>query len=325
MSIITSKASSAITLSRFIFVITIVLLHSRIDQDIEPGIASYFIHYFCNFNTSNDFVCHLFHPSVPVLFILSGYLFFFNVEKLDTLTYRNKLKSRIKSLLLPFIIWTAFSILAKIFIYKEATFSLTYIIRSLTIDPLGVLWFIRDLMIIAIMSPMYFYITKILKLGGVLIIYLILEMLFPNQQSVWFNIYFLIGSAVAINKITIETILEKINYKLCLFIYFVYLSVTTVFQIDIQIPGKSAIMLIGVLGACMNVKQFKDGGFSTFLYFIHPYIKGIKVILIKFIPLSNDINCIIVLLARIIATIIISLFIYKLIPNKLRSILVGGR
>ena len=57
MSLITVKASTAINNTRFLFVLGIVCLHCRIDQDIVALNAPIFIKYFCNFNLSQDFIC----------------------------------------------------------------------------------------------------------------------------------------------------------------------------------------------------------------------------------------------------------------------------
>lgn len=164
-SIISTKASSALNNLRLLMVFAIVCQHSRIDQDITNGNATSFIKYFCNFEFPHDFICHLFHPSVPILFILSGYLFFFNVDNYSVDEYKKKLLGRVKSILVPFLIWTAIGIVATPFLYKkDVTF--LYIIESLTTNPIGVLWYLRDLIVIALMSPIYYYIVKKVKIGG---------------------------------------------------------------------------------------------------------------------------------------------------------------
>ena len=101
---------------------------------------------------------------------------------------------------------------------------------------------------------------------------------------------------------------------------------TVYYQTEITLPFRAVIILIGLLGFFMNTKiNFKDSGFSTFLYLTHPYAKAVKSIIVMFIPLSNDINCTLVLITRIILTTALSLILYKSIPKKIRSILIGGR
>lgn len=151
MGIISKKTSTAINNSRLLFVIAIVCLHCRIDQDVNPQNTQWFIQYCCNFDISNDFVCHLIHPVVPSLFILSGYLFFSNMKELDRNEYIKKIKGRVKSLLIPYLIWSIIGLIAIFFIYKKETPSFMYIIKALTITPEGVLWYIRDLMLLAIL------------------------------------------------------------------------------------------------------------------------------------------------------------------------------
>ena len=43
--------------------------------------------------------------AMPVFFIMSGYLFFANVDKWDVATYKKKILRRVKTLLIPYLIW----------------------------------------------------------------------------------------------------------------------------------------------------------------------------------------------------------------------------
>ena len=43
--------------------------------------------------------------AMPTFFVISGYLFFANVTDWNTKTYLGKLRRRVKTLLIPYIIW----------------------------------------------------------------------------------------------------------------------------------------------------------------------------------------------------------------------------
>ena len=43
--------------------------------------------------------------AVPIFFMLSGFLFFYKLEKFDMRVYVEKLKSRFRTLLMPYLIW----------------------------------------------------------------------------------------------------------------------------------------------------------------------------------------------------------------------------
>lgn len=49
--------------------------------------------------------------AVPVLFFISGYLYFVNIDKLSYEQYKNKTRSRIKSLFIPYIFWNGLYIM----------------------------------------------------------------------------------------------------------------------------------------------------------------------------------------------------------------------
>ena len=55
------------------------------------------------------------HVCVPTFYLISGYLFFIGLEKWNGKVYLNKLKKRIKSLLVPFLIWNTICILLPAF------------------------------------------------------------------------------------------------------------------------------------------------------------------------------------------------------------------
>lgn len=101
---------------------------------------------------------------VPVFFALSGFLFFQNLEWKD---FPRKLKTRFKSLFVPYIIW---NLLGFLFvpaichipqIASRTNFSLPeFELGGFSYDTLwdtnyNITWFIRDLMIYIICAPMY--------------------------------------------------------------------------------------------------------------------------------------------------------------------------
>ena len=90
---------------RFPLAVMVVVIHSSISKDyhlpdytalsgtdICVALQILFSHVVC-------------HVSVPVFFMMSGYFFFYKAEKFDVTTYLSKLKSRIYTLLIPYILW----------------------------------------------------------------------------------------------------------------------------------------------------------------------------------------------------------------------------
>lgn len=133
--------------------------------------------------------------SVPIYFFIAGYVFFL-CERFDVTTYRHKLRNRFKSLFIPYIIWNLLTIALyaikqlPVFSGLRATAVSTWQFSwrsfwsafwmydgGLTPDGLHVanvhavfpidqpLWFLRDLMILALCSPLLYFLLRRFKAG----------------------------------------------------------------------------------------------------------------------------------------------------------------
>lgn len=131
--------------------------------------------------------------SVPIYFFISGFVFFLGI-KLTKATYIQKLKNRMKTLLIPYIIWNIIPVLLSLLkrlpcfsflfpnIHKtQLDFSLPAILANFWdcskgifiqpessesvvnnhIYPIDVpLWFVRDLMIVVLCTPVLYWVLK---------------------------------------------------------------------------------------------------------------------------------------------------------------------
>ena len=122
--------------------------------------------------------------SVPIYFFISGFVFFLSVEW-SREKYIQKLKNRVKTLLIPYLIWNMIALLLVIisqiyftpFLSKPMqawNFSLKNIllcyweykgellgIEISSLHPInGVLWFVRDLMIVVLCTPLLYRLMK---------------------------------------------------------------------------------------------------------------------------------------------------------------------
>lgn len=91
--------------------------------------------------------------AMPTFFVMSGYLFFANVEQFNKEIYQQKLWRRIKTLLIPYIIWNL------LMAAKLKMFSLSIFWTPANMP----LWFLRDLMIVSLLTPIIYIGVK--KLG----------------------------------------------------------------------------------------------------------------------------------------------------------------
>lgn len=148
--------------------------------------------------------------AMPAFFVMSGYLFFANVTKWNTLTYWHKIKRRIKSLLIPYIIWNL------LMAVKMHTYNLSIFWKPANMP----LWFLRDLIIVSLLTPIIYIGVK--KLGW----WIIVTLLPIYMTGIWaiqpdLNPYaicfFTLGALLSIEKMDImETFMrfEKPSYLL---------------------------------------------------------------------------------------------------------------
>ena len=137
----------------------IVFLHS---YNLPENFEKNYIYYIENFITNG-----ITRSAVPFFFILSGYLFFYNFE-FSLKKYFIKLKKRIKSILAPFLLWSLFYLmlvlllnLINIKIVNYSIISIYDFIYYLILKPIPFqLWFLRDLFIIVVLSPLIYWILK---------------------------------------------------------------------------------------------------------------------------------------------------------------------
>ena len=155
--------SNKITLIQFILSVAIVYQHTQ--WRYSGGII--FI------NKIHEFLFYLFEAAVPMFFMISGYLFYrtFSIEKT-----KEKLKSRVKTLLVPYLIWNV--VYAVFFV----TMSLIGFVKNIHIEWNGKivlqilnsdfspLWFVKYLMIFTLIAPIMYYVFKNKYFGAIAIL-----------------------------------------------------------------------------------------------------------------------------------------------------------
>ncbi len=140
--------------------------------------------------------------AVPAFFVMSGYLFFANVEKFTKTVYWQKIKRRTKTLLIPYIIWNLLM-----------TVKLGKINLDIFIDPANMpLWFLRDLMVVSLLTPVIYVGVK--KLGWWLIVILIpiyitgIWAIQPNLNP-YAICFFTLGAMLSIKKMDLVETCKK--------------------------------------------------------------------------------------------------------------------
>ncbi|MDR3137899.1 MAG: acyltransferase [Tannerellaceae bacterium] len=217
-----SLQSQVIDLLRFPLIVGVVFIHIKLSTVSGTGVYEAFRRLF------SDILAGV---SVPLFFIISGYLYFRNVD-FSKQVYTKKLKRRIKTLLVPYLFWNIAALLLhfvihsipslKALTHRTVDFSLVQVFwGGLVDDPNGRLpistqfWFIRDLMVVVILSPLVYMYAKKLGLYGLLMLCVLWLM------GWWYRLpglgivavfFFTLGAWVSISKLNWVNEVEKVKY-----------------------------------------------------------------------------------------------------------------
>lgn len=149
--------------------------------------------------------------AVPLFFMMSGYLFFRNYEQ-TVRGYFTKLKKRVKNLLVPYLLWTAISVAIIVFasLVLKADGLATVkdnMAKIVSKDPMLLLsppafqlWYMLELMLFTVISPVIYFLVKKTKLFIIIIAAVL--WLFDINFSVVYNceavLFYLTGAYFAI-------------------------------------------------------------------------------------------------------------------------------
>lgn len=351
--------SKTITALRFPMIFLVVLLHTIIiDQNCLGKILIPHGKYPVFDISLHILQRNLGDIAVPLFFFISGYLFFLNIKDFNFVVYKNKLKKRNKSLLIPYLLWntlffifllTCYYISPSIVQSFEKFFSkltVTSFIQSywsLNGSPiLAPMWFIRDLIILNVISPFIYWIIKKTNLIIVIIaaVFFMVGIYYETPGiggRIWFPYMF--GAFWSIQG---KNFLNTFNkYRILIFSsFFFFVSIdtwlssighsTTIINHLSIVFGIACVPLIcayfikkGVIQDNLYIAKA-----SFFVFGFHMFIINIPN---KFLPLLIPINTFSAILLQIMIPSIVCIFcliIYSVLNRyfpKLSSILVGGR
>ena len=221
------RQSTLIKAMRFPLIVLVVYAHSRgfiLPQTSNPFDGWHLFHFFSEM-ISNNF-CKI---AVCWFFVFAGYFFFLNLPQ-QGLTRKwliGKWERRIWTLLIPYLIWN----LLYVFIYtiKNYIFSKLGILQAdipfwsvgfspvywFITGPMNYpLWFMRDLMMMTLLSPLVYVIFKHTPLSvGIIILSCLLILPFETKILTWRGYFFFsLGSFLGIKKINILSLCRKFKW-----------------------------------------------------------------------------------------------------------------
>jgi surface polysaccharide O-acyltransferase-like enzyme len=315
-----------------------------------------------NFFIQNFFGKGITYVAVPFFFLISGYLFFlkFNGTMAE---FAQKYRKRAKTLFLPYLAWSAWGLFfyfalqqipqSKNFFTHEliADYSISKFLDTLFIHPIPYqLWFIRDLMILVLISPLIYGAIKYLRALFIVILFTLWLGFLNFEFSILYNIsifYFSLGAYFAIYKK--DVLLKKRTenkYWIVTFLWILTVLLKTVLlQLNndqfllLSLVDKLSVML-GIVAIWSmydyimsdkekpNKKIYYISLFSFFIFASHePILTIVKKGIFSISGASETMSIINYFLAPII-TIIISILLgvfLKKYASKFYGLITGSR
>lgn len=364
---ISSLQSKVITCLRFPLAVGVVMIHASISaltidgQNITDSLSLpgyIFIEGFFNSIFTQT--------AVPLFFFISGFLFFNKDPDFSIKIYRAKIKKRIKTLLIPYLLWNL-AILILLLIVQSILPELTsgrnkliidyslkdwalsfwdvsYRTGGLTLPINGPLWFIRDLMVVMVLSPIVYFLVRYLKIFAIILLAFIWLSGYPGffvGLSMPAILFFSIGTWFGINE---YPFVHKSKLTFLTISLILYAIVGVILQTNmIQKPAYSYLNKLELLFGCILIIQttayfIEKGtwrpnsflaGSSFFIFAYHgPAITFIERTLWKLFTPESDISVTLFYIISIIFTVGLGLLLYwaiRKISPSFAGFITGGR
>lgn len=302
--------------------------------------------------------------SVPLFFFISGFCFFYKTN-FSFPVYLSKLKKRVRTVLVPYLFWNAlvigFFFLAQTFFasllsgenklivdysikdWLEAFWARPYPANHPNYRPIAFqFWFIRDLMVVMVFSPVIYILVKYLRVLGVFILGALWLFGF------WFNIpgfsivaffAFSAGAYFSVHKKNFATVFKSVlPYFSVIYLIIALADLCTkgdIYNQNIHIIGiiVGCVFSIGLAATCIEKGLWKVSAklssSTFFLYAYHglPLALFAKLAIVKFPPTSN-LAIMTLYLGSATVICILGVVLYNLLKKLMptfMSIITGGR
>ncbi len=182
---------------RFPLILLVLFIHA-LPFAVVPLPEAFSVNYLYIY--SSELISHYFSSSVvPTFFLISGYYFFYRKTEWSLNLYLRSLKSRVKTLLIPYILFNL--ILLALMLLKEYAMAYFHINGQLTpnlsvfeqnslldlmLMPIDFpLWYIRDLIVVCVFSPLFYLAHR--YLGGLVSSLICLGLYFASLYVIPLN------------------------------------------------------------------------------------------------------------------------------------------
>ena len=351
MTIVSPYNSHKIGVLYVILIYFVLIIHSALVDLEGMPITRALVDFFGNFGLSV--------ASVPLFYAISGLLFFKGGLTAASDCY-SKIVKRIRTLLVPYVLWNLiyasfFIVLSMIpqvsgFVSSDVSSTISHngLLQNLYylfIQPVGFhLWFLRDLIIYVLLSPLIFLCIKKYPWVTLLLVYLSFGWLTNIGIT-----YFILGGIIALHY-ELDDVNRFHSGKILLICSLIYIlnAVVCYFHIPYIVSMvnieyvRQLISLSGIIAfwggydflyrrcACLNTRRLLSAiiPFTFFIYLFHePSLNIVKKMGILMLG-KSDIGLSIVYLITPIIMVVLSCMMgkcLKTITPRVYGILVGGR
>ena len=280
--------SQVISFLRFPLCVLVVIQHSNLVFGIKKQGVIEFIQDENAIRTITLFSHIIAQIAVPVFFLISGYLFFVNIDRLNFVTWKNKISSRIKTMVIPYLLWSFLAtmlgvvkrttLMSQLFSQNSDNCDrnlFDFVSDAYVIDrgglffanvpqtPIdGPLWFIRDLFIMMFLTPLFSVFPKLTKCLILIFLFIIWAFdiipcfIFPGV-SIMGLLFFFLGCVWGENKYKIEDLTHtKLLLWICIILYLLFCTcdvLTVNFIHDIDVMHIEHILPIHNIGIAVGV------------------------------------------------------------------------
>ena len=335
--------SRVVSFLRFPLIVAVIGIHCNLlvkHPELETRSVFYFLVYI-----TMKLVC----IAVPLFFFISG-LLFFKEGVLDFALYSKKIKSRIHTVLIPYLLWNIiyFLILGIMQLIKPDTLVILHKhiadfrwqdflwifwdisqITGLADDQraclVGAFWFLQCLFVLFLISPIIYYIIRYLRHFTLLVIGILYFTDFiPEMPGIQCNaiVYYMLGAYFSIIKIDYISILKRIPVQAHILLMIAAVLVSYWWNANNTIYNITDLFLqaavFAITAYMIETKRWKESKYLVssvfFVFAVHRlFSASLLSVSSYFVPmLENDILLYLYYIVLILLTVIASLMVYQI-------------
>lgn len=356
--------SNLFSIIRFPLIIGVVFIHAhvtnvgiangKIISNIEQNTFTFLFQYYISEILAR--VC------VPLFYIISGYLFYWNFNGLFS-EYKRKIVSRIRTLLIPFLFWNLLNLgmilLGQLIPITSGYFSGIHMPTILSLNFWGIInnvfgitgypiayqfWFIRDLMVLILLSPILLFFIK--KIPFVSILFLSIMWIFkfnwlyiPSSEAI---LFFMVGGFWGIKKWDIRLFDKYVKIIFLLYLIISFLDLLLVDNVNLYFYNllHNIGIVLGIINAFCLLKSISKNNkvnkilinlspISFFIFALHePLLTAFRKLFYFYLNPTTSFEVLILYLGLPFFVIILCILFYKILFRSFPSLLqyiCGGR